>query len=78
MQKSTTFLMATLMLFFERDRPDSRQQNPACIEKTKAVQNNSQTVLVAIDCSTCPSHFVAEGHGLPTGYSLVASFITAT
>ncbi len=66
------------MLFFERERPDSRQQKPACIKKTKAEQNNSQTVLVAIDCSTCPSHSVAEGHGLPAGYALVASFTSVT
>ncbi len=52
--------MATLMLFFERDRLDSRQQNPACIKKTKAVQSSSQTVLVVRDCSMFQSHFVIE------------------
>ena len=42
MQKSTTFFMATLMLFLARTRPVSRQVNPACISKTRAVQVNIQ------------------------------------
>lgn len=42
MQKSTTFLMATLILFFARTKPVSKQVNPACISKTNAVQVSIQ------------------------------------
>jgi hypothetical protein len=34
--KSVTFFNATLMLFFVRVSPDSRQRNPACMANTKA------------------------------------------
>ena len=42
-QTSARFLIATLMLFFERTNPVSRQQNPAYMTKTRAVQIRTQT-----------------------------------
>ena len=40
-QKSTRFLIATLMLFLARTRPVSRQVNPPCMSMTRAAQINS-------------------------------------
>src|SRR6056300_243415 len=37
-QKSARFFAATLMLFFLRVRPLSRQRNPACIKSTRKLQ----------------------------------------
>jgi hypothetical protein len=42
MQKSTKFLMATLMLFFARTNPLSRLQKPACIVLTRMAQKINQ------------------------------------
>lgn len=36
MQRSVTFLAATLMVFFDWTSPASRAQNPICIRKTRA------------------------------------------
>ncbi len=65
MQKSTTFLTATLILFFERDRPDSRQQNPACIVKTKAVQSSSRIVFVVSELSIGRSYISPRNSQFP-------------
>ena len=46
MQKSTKFLIATLMLFFDRTKPLSRQENPACMSMTRAVQFKSHRMSI--------------------------------
>lgn len=43
-QKSTTFLPATWMLFFARTNPLSRQVKPACIMMTRMAQKTSQKI----------------------------------
>tara|TARA_B100002051_G_scaffold115972_2_gene110284 strand:- start:58634 stop:58963 length:330 start_codon:yes stop_codon:yes gene_type:complete len=39
--KSVMFLMATLIEFLFRVRPDSRQRKPACINRTRAAEINT-------------------------------------
>jgi hypothetical protein len=58
MQKSMRFLIATLMLFFERTRPVSRQQNPACMSMTSAVATMSHTRSTGVEVD-CIGYFTA-------------------
>ena len=44
-QKSTKFLMATLILFLALTRPFSRQQNPACMILTRMAQKTIQRIV---------------------------------
>ncbi len=41
-QRSTTFFIATLMLFLYQTSPVSKHVNPACMSKTRAVQVSIQ------------------------------------
>ena len=50
-QKSTTFLIATLILFLARTKPVSRQVNPACMSRTSAVQISIQ--MSEDNCRSC-------------------------
>lgn len=53
--KSARFFIATLMLFFDRVRPDSRHMNPGCIKNTRTddtiTQKLSRTELLMITYS---------------------------
>jgi hypothetical protein len=44
MQKTIRFLIATLMLFFERTNPDSKHTKPPCITITMAEQSMIQVI----------------------------------
>ena len=44
--KSTVFLMTTLIVFFARIKPASRQLKPACMNNTKQEQKSTQTMSI--------------------------------
>ena len=60
-QKSTRFLTATLILFLERTNPVSKQQKPACISSTSAVQLITQVMSWSVVSGMVVNRFAAPG-----------------
>src|ERR687890_334549 len=55
MEKFVRILATTVPAFLPREKPISRNANPACMNITRQAATTSQSVLIAADCGNGPS-----------------------